>query len=124
MSPRSAERLARAARAAQALSETLWEALLHEALADPAESRVAELSQRLADISATVALLARVRPGCLLAGRAVRRPRAAGGAGVAGGCARDTRAGAAAATGVSPERRTRRGDGESPRAARGSRRWP
>jgi GGDEF domain-containing protein len=59
MSPRSAERLARAARAAHTLSETLWEAL-HEQLTDPAEPRVAELSQRLADISATVALLARI----------------------------------------------------------------
>jgi GGDEF domain-containing protein len=62
MSPGSAERLTRAARAAQALSETLWEAL-HEELADPAQRRVAELSERLADVSATVALLARVDPG-------------------------------------------------------------
>jgi GGDEF domain-containing protein len=61
MNPRSAERLARAARAAQALSETLWEAL-HEELSDPAQGRVAELSERLADVSATVALLARVDP--------------------------------------------------------------
>jgi GGDEF domain-containing protein len=60
MNPRSAERLARAARAAQALSETLWEAL-HEELHDPIPQRVAELSERLADVSATVALLA--RPG-------------------------------------------------------------
>jgi GGDEF domain-containing protein len=57
MSPRSAERLVRAARAAQTLSETLWEAL-HEELTDPAQRRVAELSQRLAEVSATVALLA------------------------------------------------------------------
>jgi GGDEF domain-containing protein len=62
MNPRSAERLARAARAARALSETLWEAL-HEELTDPAQRRVAELSGRLADVSATVALLARVDPG-------------------------------------------------------------
>jgi GGDEF domain-containing protein len=62
MNPRGAERLARAARAAQSLSETLWEAL-HEELTDPAARRVAELSQRLADVSATVALLARVNPG-------------------------------------------------------------
>jgi GGDEF domain-containing protein len=61
MNPRSAERLARAARAARALSETLWEAL-HEELSDPAQGRVAELSERLADVSATVALLARVGP--------------------------------------------------------------
>jgi GGDEF domain-containing protein len=62
INPRSAERLTRAARAAQALSETLWEAL-HEELADPTGRRVAELSQRLADVSATVALLALVDPG-------------------------------------------------------------
>jgi GGDEF domain-containing protein len=62
MNPRSAERLARAARAAQALSETLWEAL-HEELTDPAQRRVAELSERLADVSATVALLVRSDPG-------------------------------------------------------------
>ncbi|MGA8364880.1 MAG: hypothetical protein WB709_10215, partial [Solirubrobacteraceae bacterium] len=59
--PRSAERLTRAARAAQALSETLWEAL-HEELTDPMQLRVAELSQRLTDVSATVALLARSIP--------------------------------------------------------------
>ncbi len=58
MNPRSAERLVRAARAAQVLSETLWEAL-HEELTDPSERRVAELSVRLADVSAAVALLAR-----------------------------------------------------------------
>ncbi len=62
MNPRNAERLTRAARAAQALSETLWDAL-HEELAGPTGQRVAELSQRLADVSATVALLARVDPG-------------------------------------------------------------
>jgi GGDEF domain-containing protein len=61
MNPRSAERLTRAARAAQALSETLWEAL-HEELGDPTRQRVAELSERLADVSATVALLARPEP--------------------------------------------------------------
>lgn len=62
INPRTAERLARAARAAQALSETLWEEL-HEELSDPAQQRVLELSQRLADVSATVALLAQVDPG-------------------------------------------------------------
>jgi GGDEF domain-containing protein len=61
MNPRSAERLTRAARAAQALSETLWEAL-HEELTDPTARRVAELSQRLTDVSATVALLVRSAP--------------------------------------------------------------
>jgi len=54
-----AERLTRAARAAQTLSETLWEAL-HEELADPRSERVAELSERLADVSIVVASLARV----------------------------------------------------------------
>jgi GGDEF domain-containing protein len=62
MDPRSAERLTRAARAAQALSETLWEAL-HEELSDPRVRHIAELSERLADVSATVALLARMDPG-------------------------------------------------------------
>jgi GGDEF domain-containing protein len=57
--PRLAERLTRAARAAQALSETLWEAL-HEELADPRAQRVVELSERLGEVAATVALLARV----------------------------------------------------------------
>ncbi len=59
INPRTTERLTRAARAAQALSETLWEAL-HEELTAPAEQRVAELSERLVDVSATVALLARL----------------------------------------------------------------
>jgi GGDEF domain-containing protein len=62
MNTRSAERLVRAARAAQALSETLWEAL-HEELGDPVQRRVAELSRRLADVSATVGLLAGVDAG-------------------------------------------------------------
>jgi len=59
-----AERLEHAARAAHTLSEALWEAL-HEELADRRpeidrdDRRVTELSERLADVSATVALLAR-----------------------------------------------------------------
>ncbi len=61
MNPRSAERLVRAARAAQALSETLWEEL-HEELHDPTRRRVGELSERLADVSATIALLAGPAP--------------------------------------------------------------
>jgi GGDEF domain-containing protein len=73
MNPRSAERLARAARAAQSLSETLWEAL-HEELTDPAGRRVAELSQRLADVSATVALLAQVDAGSPAASAAPVEP--------------------------------------------------
>jgi GGDEF domain-containing protein len=65
--PTRLERLARAARAARALSETLWEALQEE-LDDRSNAgqhppRVAELSERLVDISATVALLARVDAG-------------------------------------------------------------
>jgi GGDEF domain-containing protein len=62
LNPRVAERLVRAARAAHALSETLWEAL-HEELSAPEARRVAELSARLADVSAAVELLARVGAG-------------------------------------------------------------
>jgi len=58
--PRSAERLTRAARAAQTLSETLWEAL-HEELNDPRQQRVAELIQQLREIAATLGSLAHVR---------------------------------------------------------------
>lgn len=58
LNPRAADRLARAARAAHTLSETLWEAV-HEELASPAGGeRVAELSRRLADTAAAVSLLA------------------------------------------------------------------
>jgi GGDEF domain-containing protein len=59
LDPRLAERLTRAGRAAQALSETLWEALLQE-LADPRPQRVAELSEQLGEVAAVVASLARV----------------------------------------------------------------
>jgi GGDEF domain-containing protein len=59
LDPRRADRLTRAARAAQALSETLWEAL-HEELIDPRSERVVELSEQLADVSMAVASLARV----------------------------------------------------------------
>jgi hypothetical protein len=57
-----AERLARASRAAQDLCDVLWEAL-HEELSDrsregPRAQRVAELSERVADVSSTVAALA------------------------------------------------------------------
>jgi GGDEF domain-containing protein len=59
--PRSAaERLARAARAAQELSEALWEALRDE-LRAPDATRVAALAQRLSDVIATVTLLAEER---------------------------------------------------------------
>jgi GGDEF domain-containing protein len=57
--PRLAERLTRAGRAAQTLSETLWEALQEE-LTDPRPERVAELSVKLGEVAAVVASLARV----------------------------------------------------------------
>jgi GGDEF domain-containing protein len=57
--PRLAERLTRAAHAAQALSETLWETLQEE-LADPRPGRVAELSAKLGEVATVVASLARV----------------------------------------------------------------
>jgi GGDEF domain-containing protein len=50
------ERLARAASAAQQLCDALWESLREE-LRDPSEERVRELSERLAAVSSTVALL-------------------------------------------------------------------
>jgi GGDEF domain-containing protein len=59
LDPRRAERLVRAARAAHALSETLWETL-HEELGDPGAERVAELSEQLGEVAATVASLVRV----------------------------------------------------------------
>ncbi|HEY3866264.1 MAG TPA: diguanylate cyclase [Solirubrobacteraceae bacterium] len=59
LDPRLAERLTRAARAAQTLSETLWEALREE-LADPRSERVAEISERLGEVAAVVASLAHV----------------------------------------------------------------
>ncbi|MFZ1155964.1 MAG: hypothetical protein WAN93_13790 [Solirubrobacteraceae bacterium] len=56
-----AERLARAARAAQQLCEVLWEAL-HEELRHPNAERITELSERLAEVSSTVAMLAATMP--------------------------------------------------------------
>jgi GGDEF domain-containing protein len=53
-----AERLLRATRAAQQLCDALWEAL-HEELLHPSPERVSELSERLAEVSSTVAMLAR-----------------------------------------------------------------
>jgi hypothetical protein len=58
-----ADRLARAARAAQDLCDVLWE-VLHGELSDrtrsgPRAQRVADLSERVANISSTVAVLAR-----------------------------------------------------------------
>ncbi len=57
LDPRRAERLTRAARAAQVLSETLWEAL-HEELGDPRGRRVAKVSEQLGEIAAILASLA------------------------------------------------------------------
>jgi GGDEF domain-containing protein len=51
------ERLVRAARAAQQLCDALWESL-HDELRDPSAERITELSERLAEVSSTVALLA------------------------------------------------------------------
>ncbi len=51
------ERLRRGARAAQQLSEVLWEAL-HEELLDPDSARLADLSERLIEVTSTVAMLA------------------------------------------------------------------
>ena len=56
------ERLRRGARAAQQLSEVLWEAL-HEELLDPDSSRVADLSERLIEVTSTVAMLAPAADG-------------------------------------------------------------
>jgi GGDEF domain-containing protein len=52
-----ADRLTRAARAAQALSETLWEALQEE-LSDPCGQHVAELSEQLGEVAAILVSLA------------------------------------------------------------------
>ncbi len=57
----NAERLTRAAHAAQQLCDTLWESLREE-LRDPNEERVRELSERLASVSSTVALLVTAVP--------------------------------------------------------------
>jgi GGDEF domain-containing protein len=56
-----AERLARAARAAQQLCDVLWEAL-HEELRHPNAERITQLSERLAEVSSTVAMLAAAAP--------------------------------------------------------------
>jgi GGDEF domain-containing protein len=55
------ERLTRAARAAQQLCDVLWEAI-HEELLHPSAERIAELSERLSEISSTVAMLAGALP--------------------------------------------------------------
>jgi GGDEF domain-containing protein len=58
LEPTRVELLTRAARAARELCELLWEAM-HEELRDPREERVRELSQRLGEVSSTVAMLTR-----------------------------------------------------------------
>jgi GGDEF domain-containing protein len=60
LDPRNAERLTRATRAAQTLSETLWEALLQELTEEPGSQRVVELSAQLREVVAIVASLTRV----------------------------------------------------------------
>jgi GGDEF domain-containing protein len=109
--PRLAERLTRAARAAQALSEALWEALQEE-LADPRPERVAELSEQLGEVAAVVASLARVdlrarEPG-EDASRESARPRTMKGSA-------ETAAGAERASAEPVERGSRAGE---PRVAR------
>lgn len=56
LDPARVETLARATRAARELCELLWEAM-HEELREPREQRVRELSQRLSEVSSTVAML-------------------------------------------------------------------
>lgn len=59
LTPRAAERLQRAAHAAQELSGALWDALRDE-LSDPRPDRVAELTERLVAVAGAVSALARV----------------------------------------------------------------
>ncbi len=59
---RAGQRLARAARAAQTLSEMLWEALNEQLDDAPSRDRVTELSERLADVSLAIASLAHAGP--------------------------------------------------------------
>lgn len=59
--PSSTERLSRAARAAQQLCEVLWEAM-HEELSRDHAARARALSERLAEVSSTVAMLAGAVP--------------------------------------------------------------
>jgi GGDEF domain-containing protein len=54
--------MARAARAAQQLCDALWEAMHEELLLSPDPERIVELSERLAEVSSTVAMLAAVAP--------------------------------------------------------------
>ena len=62
-----AERLVRAARAAQQLSDVLWETLQEELSGGSHAERVRELSERLVEVSSTVALLA-AAPGARATG--------------------------------------------------------
>ncbi|HTA15516.1 MAG TPA: hypothetical protein VK781_11730, partial [Solirubrobacteraceae bacterium] len=72
-----AERLARAARAAQQLCDALWETL-HEELRNPDSERVRELSARLAEVSSTVALLAASAPRSASVDGSFAEPQPAG----------------------------------------------
>jgi GGDEF domain-containing protein len=67
ISAAAAERLARAALAAQQLSDVLWETLQEE-LHKPHAERVKELSERLVEVTSTVALLATAPVGPSAAG--------------------------------------------------------
>jgi GGDEF domain-containing protein len=51
------ELLSRAVRASRELCELLWEAMHQELRSDPREERVRELSERLSEVAATVAML-------------------------------------------------------------------
>jgi GGDEF domain-containing protein len=74
LSPAAAERLARAARAAQQLSEVLWETLQEE-LHDHQAAGAVELSERLVEVSSTVASLAAASAGSSGAGSNARGPK-------------------------------------------------
>jgi GGDEF domain-containing protein len=56
LDPARVETLSRAARAARELCELLWEAV-HEELREPREQRLRELSQRISEVSSTIAML-------------------------------------------------------------------
>lgn len=73
----AAERLLRAARAAQQLSDVLWETLQEE-LHGPHAERVGQLSERLVEVSSTVALLASGSAGSSAIGSTVIGSSAAG----------------------------------------------
>jgi hypothetical protein len=71
LTPGAAERLQRAAQAAQELSDSLWQALRDE-LADPSAERVAELAERLAAVAGAVSTLVRAEAASAAAAPAAR----------------------------------------------------